>query len=162
MTCVVQPAIKGVQTLQNGSTRQVAMPLLLDCPVQFPGAGGASLTFPVVAGDECLVVFASRGIDFWWQSSGVQPPAEARMHDLSDGFVLLGFRSKPRVLASISATATELRSDSGTTKISLDPAAQTINIVAPGGITLNGILWGTHEHTGVQAGASKTGGPTAP
>ena len=29
----------------------------------FPGGGGFALTFPVAAGDECLVVFASRCID---------------------------------------------------------------------------------------------------
>lgn len=29
-------------------------------------------------------------------------------------------------------------------------------------IKLNGLVWDTHEHTGVTAGAAKTGGPTAP
>lgn len=67
LTCEVQPAIKGRITQEDGSIQLVNMPLLLDCPVVFPHGGGCSLTFPIKAGDECLVVFASRGIDYWWQ-----------------------------------------------------------------------------------------------
>lgn len=67
LTCEVQPAIKGRVTQEDGSIQLVNMPLLLDCPVVFPHGGGCSLTFPIKAGDECLVVFASRGIDYWWQ-----------------------------------------------------------------------------------------------
>lgn len=158
-TAVVQTAIQAKQSTPDGSVKLVTMPLCLDCPVQFPGGGGVSLTFPVAAGDECLVVFSSRAIDGWWQSGGVQAPVEARMHDLSDGFVLLGFRSQPRVLSGISTTTAQLRSDDGSTFVELDPEAQTLNLVAPGGITLNGIVWDTHKHTGVQTGSGDTGGP---
>jgi hypothetical protein len=110
-----------------------------------------TLTFPVAEGDECLVVFASRAIDGWWQSSGVQPPIEARMHDLSDGFVLLGFRSVPRVLGNISAVQAELRSDDGSTIVGLNPTAQTVSITAPGGaaIKANAIITGTLLVTGM-------------
>lgn len=54
------------------------LPILPDVPVVFPGGGGFALTFPVAAGDECLVVFASRCIDAWWQSGGVGEPMEPR------------------------------------------------------------------------------------
>lgn len=132
----VQPAIQAEVTNQDGSKSLATLPLLLDCPVQFPEGGDTVLTFPVKKGDECLVVFACRCIDSWWQSGGVQPQAELRMHDLSDGFVLLGFRSQPNITENISATAVELRSKDGATKISLDPAAQTIEMTAPGGATI--------------------------
>ena len=62
LTCEVQPAIKGRMTTEKG-IELVNMPLLLDCPVVFPHAGGCSLTFPIQPGDECLVVFSSRAID---------------------------------------------------------------------------------------------------
>ncbi|MGC8050122.1 Gp138 family membrane-puncturing spike protein, partial [Salmonella enterica] len=78
-----------------------------------------SMTFPVAQGDECLVVFASRCIDSWWQSGGIQEQAELRMHDLSDGFAILGFRSQPRALSNISTTSAQLRSDDGATFIDL-------------------------------------------
>ncbi|AZG13858.1 Gp138 family membrane-puncturing spike protein [Cupriavidus pauculus] len=133
MTCAVQPAIKMLVRQQDGTIVSTPLPLLVDCPVQFPSGGNCSLTFPVAPGDECLVVFASRCIDGWWQSGGVQEQAEVRMHDLSDGFVLLGFRSKPRALPNVSTTATQLRSESGTTYIEMNPTLQKVKIVAPGG-----------------------------
>lgn len=133
LTCSVQPTIRIPVRAIDGTVASQALPLLVDCPVQFPSGGNCTLTFPVASGDECLVVFASRCIDGWWQSGGVQEQAEIRMHDLSDGFVLLGFRSKPRALASVSTTATQLRSESGSTYIEMNPTLQKVKIVAPGG-----------------------------
>jgi hypothetical protein len=182
-TARVQPTIQGRVTAPTGEVSLVNMPLLLDCPVQFPAGGGASLTFPVVPGDECLVVFSSRCIDAWWQQGGVQPPMEHRMHDLSDGFVMLGFRSQPRRLSDVSTSAVALRSDDGTTKLELDQEARTIDLTAPGGatitadVTINGSLHVTgeitsdadvkvgaislkhHKHGQVQAGGSQSGEP---
>lgn len=133
MTCVVQPAIKARRTQSSGAVVTAALPLLVDCPVFFPSGGNCTLTFPVKSGDECLVVFASRCIDSWWQSGGIQEQAELRMHDLSDGFVFVGVRSQPRRIANVSANATQLRSDDGSTFVELDPASQKVRIVAPGG-----------------------------
>jgi hypothetical protein len=138
MTCTVQPAIKAVVFAQDGTASDVPLPLLLDCPVQFPAGGGYSLTFPVASGDECLVVFASRCIDAWFGSGGVQSQAEMRMHDLSDGFVILGFRSLPRVLIAINTSGAELRSDDGSATVSVD-SGHIVKIVAPGGCTINGL-----------------------
>jgi hypothetical protein len=157
-TCVVQPAIQGrVTSLDPASgqtvTKFVNLPQLLDCPVQFPGGGGCSLTFPVKKGDECLVVFASRCIDAWWAQGGIQPPMEARMHDLSDGFVLLGYRSSPRAIANISTTKTQLRSDDGQAYVELDPTGHIVNAVAPGGFNVTGPLT-------VHGAVSITGGAT--
>ncbi|MDI3653270.1 Gp138 family membrane-puncturing spike protein, partial [Pseudomonas aeruginosa] len=113
MTCTVQPAVQGLVRDEAGNQSPADLPLLLDCPVQFPAGGGCTLTFPVKPGDECLVVFASRCIDSWWQSGGIQAQAELRMHDLSDGFALLGFRSQPRVIGAVSTNSAQLRSDDG-------------------------------------------------
>lgn len=132
-TCEVQPTIKIPVRKLDGTIESVALPMLVDCPVQFPSGGNCTLTFPVKPGDECLVVFASRCIDAWWQSGGVQEQAEIRMHDLSDGFVFLGFRSKPRALPAVSGAATQLRSEDGSTYIEMNPTLQKVRIVAPGG-----------------------------
>lgn len=176
-TVVVQPAIKAIQQYPTGPAKSVALPLLLDCPVFFPKGGGVTLTFPVKEGDECLVVFASRCIDSWWQSGGVQAQAEIRMHDLSDGFAMVGFSSNPEVVSDISTTTVQLRSDDGSTLIELDPDGQVLTLTAPGGLTINAdvtvngkitttgdvIANGTHVHThthgGVQAGGGNTGAP---
>lgn len=128
MTLTAECAIKGNQRDEQGNFTPINIKLLVDCPVCFTGGGGATLTFPITQGDECLIVFASRCIDAWWQSGGVQPPIELRMHDLSDGFAIVGVRSRPRVLSSISTTSTQLRSDDGETYI--DFASGKIQIVA--------------------------------
>lgn len=112
-------------TDQDGSAREVELPLLLDCPLIWPSGGGFTLTFPVEAGDECLVVFASRCIDNWYAQTGAATPngartqADIRMHDLSDGFVIVGPRNKTRPLPAVSTTDVQLRSDAGTAVISI-------------------------------------------
>lgn len=120
MTATVLPAIKYNVSDRYGVVTLTQLPLLLDCPVQFIGGGGYTLTFLPKNGDECLMSFAQRCIDAWWQNGGVQPQAEFRMHDPSDGFCIPGFRSKPRVLPNILATGTELRSDDRTKRITIN------------------------------------------
>lgn len=136
MTCEVQPAIQGKRRDEDGSIQLVNLPLLLDCPVFFPHAGGCSLTFPVKAGDECLVIFSCRAIDLWWQSGGVQPPVEVRMHDLSDGFALVGVYSQPNVIPSVSTDAVQLRSDDGQSFVEINPTSHDIAIKTPSDINV--------------------------
>lgn len=182
-TAVVSPAIRALYRGPDGASRYVKMPLLLDCPVVFPSGGDVVLTFPIRTGDDCYVSFASRCIDSWWQSGSIQPPAEFRMHDLSDGFVFVGPRSLPKALQNVSTTTAQLRSKDGSTYVELDPAGQIVTIKAPGGIVLDGPVHAkstvvvdgnatfsggsvqhagkeigkTHTHGGVQAGAGNTG-----
>lgn len=185
MTAQVQLAIKGVYADPKTSALSfVNLPLLVDVPVCFPGWGGVTLTFPIVKGDECLVVFASRCIDAWWQNGGVQKPLEYRMHDLSDGFMTPGGRSQPRVLTGLSTTTAQFRSDDGSAYVEIDPASHKINMVAPGGVkitgpvavtgavsvtgamtatgegTFNSHTVGNHTHGGVTAGSATTAIPT--
>jgi hypothetical protein len=101
-TASVQPAVQAYVTDKDGVQTWVNLPLLVDCPVFFARGNGSSITLPVAVGDECLVVFASRCIDAWWQSGGIQNQAELRMHDLSDGFVFVGFGSTPNALEDFS------------------------------------------------------------
>jgi hypothetical protein len=117
----VIPAIRAKVTDQNGIVTDVELPLLVDVNVLFQRAGGFALTFPIKAGDECLVIFSSRCIDSWWQSGGVQNQAELRMHDLSDGFCLLAPTSNPKKLSNVSTTDVQLRNLDGTSIVSINP-----------------------------------------
>lgn len=162
-TCSVQPAIRGAISGKDGRATAVDLPLLVDVPLVFPRAGGFALTFPVRAGDECLVIFASRCIDAWWQSGGVQEAAETRLHDLSDGFAILAPTSQPKRLQSVSSGAVELRTESGDAFISLD-AAGTITlkgqVQVQGSITCNNVnISDTHTHGGISPGGSTTDVP---
>jgi hypothetical protein len=131
-TAVVQPAVQQA-VLTEGRTRPITV--LQDVPVYFPAGGGVTLTFPVAAGDECLLVFAARSIDGWWQSGGVQPAGSARMHSLSDAFAFVGIRSRPRALPGFAGAAAELRTDDGTTTIRLAPGQVTV--IAPTKVLLD-------------------------
>ena len=170
VTVVVQPAIKGYEPDSNGINQSTTLPLLVDVPVVFPRGGGCTLTFPVKAGDECLVIFADRCIDFWWQNGGVQEPVDDRMHDLSDAFCIVGPQSRAQKISGISTSAAQLRTDDGETKLSLNPASGAINGTAPGGFNLNGLkilsdgrlqlvdgsIVDKHTHGGVEPGGSST------
>lgn len=120
MTVEVQPATQGTVEDENGATRYVNLPVLVDVPICFPSAGGFMVTLPIAVGDEVLIVIASRCIDTWWQNGGIGKPAEFRMHDLSDGFAIPGPRSQANLPAgAISATDLEIRNDAGTVYLSL-------------------------------------------
>lgn len=134
VTAVVQPAIKGAEQDESGAEVSVNLPLLVDVPVIFPRGGGCTLTFPVKAGDECLVIFADRCIDFWWQSGGIQEPVDGRMHDLSDAFCIVGPQSQAKKISGISTTAAQLRTDDGSAFIEV-AAGHDVTVKTPGKLT---------------------------
>lgn len=133
-TCTVQPAIMGKSDDGQGNVRSKPLPLLVDVPVIFPRGGGCTLTFPVKAGDECLLIFADRCIDFWWQSGGVQEPVDTRMHDLSDAFAIPGPMSQTRKISGISTSAAQLRTDDGAAFVEV-AAGHAITLQTPGRLT---------------------------
>lgn len=136
-TITAQATVRCLATDRFGVQHWVQLPPLLDCPVFFPGGRGLSLTFPLQAGDEVLIVFASRCVDSWFERGGVQNQAELRMHDLSDGFCFPAILSAPQALARapVSLDAAELRNAAGTTKIRLMNNGD-IQAITPGGATI--------------------------
>lgn len=174
-TCTVQPAIAGQGVDEKGQIKSAPLPLLMDVPVIFPRGGGCTITFPVKAGDECLVVFSDRCIDFWWQNGGVQEPVDPRQHDLSDAFAFVGPQSQAQKISGISTTSVQVRTDDGSSFIELMQGGN-VNITTPlltvnGNVQVNGTVTSTgdqvakgisqtgHVHSGVQSGSSQTGGP---
>lgn len=145
-TVVVQPSTKSRVRQRNGSFQFVNLPQLFDVPVLFPRGGPFLITFPIQNGDECLVVFSSRSIDGWWQQGGVQLPTEIRLHDLADGFAIVGPYSKPNVPISINTSSVELRTTDRSAYIQLTSDGK-VNIVAPGGIHVTGAVTATGEIT---------------
>jgi phage baseplate assembly protein gpV len=105
----------------------------VDVPVIFPRGGGCTLTFPVKAGDECLLIFADRCIDFWWQNGGVQKPVDLRMHDLSDAFAIVGPQSQAHKISGITSAA-QLRTDDGAAFVEV-AAGHAITVKTPGKLT---------------------------
>ena len=178
-TVTVQLAIRERINMDGELTWQ-EIPLLLDVPVVFPRAGSYVLTFPVQAGDECLVIFGDSCMDAWWQSGGIQNQIDCRRHDLSDGYAIIGPWSQPRVISGYSTNSVQLRNLAGDAFFEI--VGNTINITAPTvnltagsfNVTARTIINGktsitkatdiesrdflTHKHTGVQTGGGTTGG----
>lgn len=115
-------------TSTAGVKTYASYPLLFNVPVLFPCGGGFTLTFPITAGDECLVLFNDRQLDNWLATGAGSPPSNGRAHDLSDGIAIVGVRNLTRALANISTTSAQLRSDDGETYIDMAPGK--IQIVA--------------------------------
>jgi hypothetical protein len=153
-TCSVLPAIQAKVYAPDGVTANMAnMPTLIHCPVQFPSGGGLYMTHPIAVGDECLIIFAQRCIDSWWQKGGVQPPLEFRMHDISDGFCIPGVSSEPNALANVSEISIQLRTK---TAVIVDVAPMEVTIY--GDLTVNGNITATEN---VNADLAATGSFTA-
>lgn len=135
-TVSVQPSVQGSVSDAQGNVSNVNLPVLVDVPIVWPRAGGFALTFPIKAGDEVLVVFSSRCIDAWWQSGGVGVAAEARMHDLSDGFAVLAPTSQSKKLSNVSSSNVQLRDEAGTTYVEIAPGGK-IKLLGATSIDLN-------------------------
>lgn len=138
-TVEVQLTIKGSIEQEDGSFADVNYPKLIHVPLIFPSGGGFTITFPIAVNDEVLVIFASRAIDSWWQSGGIQQPVEDRMHDLSDGFAIPGPKSLPKKISAISTTAVQIRNNAGNAYVEIG-AGGAIKLVSATSVTVEGDL----------------------
>lgn len=164
-TADIQPTLKRLFIDKS----DVPLPVCPHVPVIFPGGGGFSLTFPLVAGDECLLIFAQRALDSWWQYGGIQSPGDWRKHHLSDALAIIGLRSQRRRLPNMHATrGCTLRSDSGDVSLSLDTNSITLkaaqvhiegNLAVTNDINIGSLSFNHHIHGGVQSGGGQSGEP---
>lgn len=134
----VQIAIREVVRTPSGPQETAIYPIS-NVPIVLPSAGGFSLTLPVAAGDEGLLTFCDMCMDLWWTRGGVQNQFERRRHDLSDCGFSPGMRSQARPIPNWSQNSVQLRTDDGTAYIEL-AGGGVVNIVAPGGVNINGNL----------------------
>lgn len=171
------PTVQGTRTTPEGAQQNVTMPTCINVPVCFPRGGGYTLTFPIKEGDECLLIFASRCIDGWWSTGQTVPPTEQRMHDLSDGFALVGPFSQKTKISNVSTSTTQLRSDDGNVYVEIDKDGGIATVKAPtkivldcplvhmtGRVTSDGDMVAanvsliTHRHSQTQPSATGTSG----
>lgn len=170
-TIKAQPTIQRTFSDGQGLSGDMNLPPCVDVPVVFPMGGGYELTFPVKEGDECLLIFAERCIDGWFDSGEPTPPADFRQHDLSDAFAIVGVRSlanKQPVWTGgvelhgngnhvrIDDSSVELGAGGATLKLTASGLNCSVPITAPNVIT-DKMDVNTHVHGGVESGGSSTG-----
>lgn len=155
-TCVA--SVKPTMTYYKSDGTTLDYPVIIGVPVFMPKAGSSQITYPVKAGDNCLLVFAERSIDEW-MGKGNSDNHDPRRYDLTDAFCFVGMCPAQ----SISADNVEVIN--GGTKISLTPS-NTINIV--GNINVHGTIVCTgdvigggisligHQHIGVHGVTSSS------
>lgn len=160
-TATVKPLIQ--RQLVDGTT--IDIPDCQDVPVHHPRGGNIAFTFPVAAGDECLLCFSERAIDFWHENGGAQLPSEYRMHDYSDAFAFVGFSSKPNAIKDVATDAAELRTVDGKTRVRIEAGMVTAGDLANAVATLRAdvmatILSAISSHTHVTSCPAGPGAAT--
>lgn len=142
----------------NGSVENLA--LLTNVPFRCFKVRDFSITFPVKAGDEVLVLFAERSIDTWITMGGIQDPLDFRKHSLSDGFAFPCMYSQKELIPTFSSENLEIKTNSGNLKIivkssgELEIITSGKSIVTSGGgteinndVLINGELTVTNKAT---------------
>lgn len=135
-TIKAQGVIKGVFTNEDGSKAYLEPPVFINVPICFPRGGGYAITFPLRAGDEVLIVFASRCVDAWWQSGGIQVPPSLRMHSLSDGFAIPGPTSIPNALSGVSINSLRVMNEEATKYVEI--SEDKITVESDGDVEVHG------------------------
>ncbi len=135
-------------------------PIITGAPVAFPSAGAFSITWPLAAGDACLVHFASRSLDEWASVvADVHEPQDLRRFDLSDAIVEPALRSpaSPIPAAGYASGAMVLRA----TEVRLGSSAASGYVALASAVATElQALWTAiqaHVHPGVTVGAGVTG-----
>lgn len=170
-TVSAQPTIQRVFSEGEGKAGADNLPPCVDVPVVFPMGGGYELTFPINKGDECLLIFAERCIDSWFETGQPSEPADFRQHDLSDAFAIVGVRSLANIQpvwtedvelhgngnhVRIDDSSVELGAGGATLKLTSSGLNCSVPITAPNVIT-DKMNVNAHVHSGVQSGPSNTG-----
>lgn len=135
-TATVQIAIRENLNIGLVPTPTAIKPLV-DVPVIF-GCGNSkfAITLPVVAGDECWLVFGDNCYNAWWANGGVQNQEERRRHDLSDAVAFIGLFSQPNLPQNISSSSLQVRSFDGNAYVQIDEN-HNITIQTTGNIVIN-------------------------
>lgn len=107
----VRPDLKELRFDEDDTEVVEALGVLSDVPCHFPGGGGFSITWPVQAGDPCLLIFSDRALDKWIDNGGQVDPGDLRRHHLSDAVAILGVRAKPGALEAFDGAHITLGKD---------------------------------------------------
>lgn len=164
----VQPELLGAFEDDDGATQIVARPVISNVPVQYPGGGGWSITFPLNVGDPVWLKFAERSLDKWKASppGEMVDPASTRKHDLSDVVAEPAQLRPTSPTPAVDAVNLRIAHDSGA--VVLELALNKVTITAPmidfaaGGTADQPYVRWTELLTWLASHTHPTAGPGAP
>jgi hypothetical protein len=144
--------------------RDIRYPIIHNVPIQFPmGQGGtAGITFPINAGDGCLLVFSeTQNDDFLGNNKGDSP--DVRRHSLNDAIAIPGVYAG--AAPSNVAHAGDVCLFQGGSMVRLNggefsgSVGGTTFTFGGGDLVVNGISLVHHVHGGITPGGSDTAEP---
>lgn len=147
-------------TDKDGVKHDLNMPLLVDVPFQCFKGGGYSITVPVKAGDECLIIFTDVDFSAWFQNGGFNHAEHSFIHSYTNAMALIGFSSEVNAIPNYNQNGIEIRNSDGSEKISVTSGNITIKsatITLDGTTTINGIEFLGHVHGNGNQGNNTTG-----
>ncbi len=172
----------------DGSNVVEVLPVISAVPVVFPRGGGFMMTFPLVKGDHCHLIFNERSIDKFQTGGGEDTdPVDTRMHNLSDAVAYVGFYPDSKKLPDadpdnmvigksgstqihVADGKIELGEKASADKAALDSKIQTELTRLKTELTTLKTIFDAHVHPGVTSGGASSGptvtpwvpGPAAP
>ena len=110
--------------------------VLVDVPVHFPQSKRFCITFPVEAGDDCLVFFAEKGIEHWLYDNeevgglnegGIPHPDHKTTFSTDSALALVGFNSIPNAIPNYNPVDFMIRSKDDRNAITISDDALVIS-----------------------------------
>ena len=123
-----------IMQIEDGVHKEIS--LLVEVPILIPTVNNYHITLPIKEGDEVLCVFADRCIDAWLVSGEISQQNVHRVHNINDGFAIIGVNSYPNVIPNYNTDNLELRNTARDQYMSMQPDG-IINIDTTNDINVN-------------------------
>ena len=119
-TCSAQPQVQQGVYGEDGQRTPERLPVVNSVPVIFPGGGGYRVTFPVKAGDTCLLVFLSASTDKWQSLGEEVDPGDDRRNTLAHAVAFVGLNPPSSPLKDAPTDMMTVGKDDGGPVIEID------------------------------------------
>lgn len=90
----VQPLLKKLITLEDGTEASESRPVVPNVPVVQMFGGGYGVQLPITKGDTVLLVFADASLDIWKARGGEVDPIATHAHHVADAIAIPGLHAQ--------------------------------------------------------------------
>lgn len=158
-------AAKGLATVQpkakfkkpNGET--IDYPSVSGVPVVFPQSKNVTIAFPIKAGDNCLLVFGEKSLDYWLYGKETDTELD---FDLSNAIAIpsLNASGNSAMQEACNEDAAVVKAGGVTLKVKSDAVYVQGDLIVEGKITASGDVsasgksFASHTHTGDSGGST--------